>query len=110
MPGLDDFVGQPVVLNTQGPLVYIGQLAACDERGYWLADADVHDRTEGHSTNEQYVNDAYHLDRAGARTINRRRVFVERAAVVSVSLLADVVADGPSPDVGTWIPRDERAE
>lgn len=93
MPSLDEYVGRRVVLNTAGPLLYIGQLAAYDDRGYWLVDADVHDRTEGHSTNEQYVNDAHVLDQAGNRTINRRRVFVERSAVVSVSALDDVIAD-----------------
>ena len=101
---LDTFVGRCVVLNTQGPLLYIGRLEAHDDRGYWLADVDVHDRTEGHSTNEQYVNDAHHLERSGSRHVNRRRVFVERSAVVSVSALDDVVADASPPDAGAWIP------
>ena len=89
---LDRFVGHCVVLDTQGPLVYIGLLESCTERGYWLVQADVHDRSEGHSTNEKYVHDAGLLQREGARTINRRRVFVERAAVVSISALEDVLA------------------
>lgn len=91
---LDQFVGQCVVLDTPGPLVYIGRLEACDERGYWLTRADVHDRDEGHSTKERYVNDACLLEREGARPMNRRRVFVERAAVISISALADVIVDG----------------
>lgn len=104
MPTLDEFLGQRVVLDTQGPLLYIGQLVAWDERGYWLADADVHDRAEGHSGKEEYVNDAHLLERAGTRHINRRRVFVERSAVVSVSALADVVADGHPHDPGSLLP------
>lgn len=99
---LDAFVGQCVVLDTQGPLVYIGRLEAHDERGYWLSDADVHDRSEGHSTKERYINDAHLLHRADARQINRRRVFVERLAVVSISALDDVVADGHADDMGRW--------
>jgi len=103
-PSLDDFLGRRVVLDTQGPRVYIGQLYAYDERGYWLSDADVHDRNEAHSTNEQYVNDACILERSGTRQMNRRRVFVDRAAIISISLLDDVIADGPGSSAGAWVP------
>jgi hypothetical protein len=104
MATLDDFIGRCVVLDTQGPLVYIGVLTGHDERGYWLADADVHDRGEGHSTKERYVNDAFLLHQAGARTVNRRRVFVERGAIVSLSALEDVVADGHVENPEGWMP------
>lgn len=100
LPSLDDFLGQRVVLDTQGPLVYIGQFVAHDERGYWLRDADVHDRTDGHSDKEKYVNDAHMLEKAGARHVNRRRVFVQRDAVVSISALEDVVAEFSGDDPG----------
>ncbi len=100
---LEQFVGRCVVLDTQGPLVYIGLLEAIEERGYWLAEADVHDRDEGHSTKEKYVNDAGLLHRAGTRQINRRRVFVERSAIVSISALDDVVADGNTDSVDRWL-------
>jgi hypothetical protein len=102
---LQEFVQHVVVLNTQGPLLYIGRLVALDERGYWLEAADVHDRTEGHATNEQYVNDACLLEREGVRHVNRRRVFVERTAIVSVSALHDVVTDThEEPEPGQWLP------
>jgi hypothetical protein len=104
MAALGDFVGRCVVLDTQGPRVYLGQLEAFDERGYWLTDADVHDRDEAHSTNEQYVNDACLLHRSGTRQVNRRRVFVERNAVISISALDDVIAEGPAGNLGAWIP------
>jgi hypothetical protein len=99
---LDRFVGHCVVLDTQGPLVYLGLLESYDERGYWLLQADVHDRSEGHSTNEKYIHDARVLEREGGRVINRRRVFVERVAIVSISALEDVLAAGESaePDRG----------
>ncbi|MCK4341706.1 MAG: hypothetical protein KAY37_08295 [Phycisphaerae bacterium] len=103
-PALDDFLNRPVVLDTPGPLLYIGQLDAFDERGFWLSEADVHDRSEGHSTNEKYINDAHLLEKAGSRHVNRRRVFVERSAVVSISALADVVAEGQPSDSETWMP------
>lgn len=95
---LDGFLGRCIVLDTQGPLVYIGRLEAYDDHGYWLTDADVHDRNDGHSSKEQYVNDAHLLERADARQINRRRVFVERLAVASISALDDVLADGAPDD------------
>ena len=90
-PSLDMFVGQRVVLDTPGPLIYIGKLEAHDERGYWLTDADMHDRTEGHSTKEEYVSESRELERADAPRTNRRRVFVDRQAVVSISALEDIV-------------------
>jgi hypothetical protein len=103
-PSLDEFLKRRVVLDTQGPLVYIGLLAAWDERGYWLADADVHDRDEGHASKEEYVNTVYGLERAGVQHVNRRRVFVDRHAIVSVSALDDVVTNSLSEDQGPWVP------
>lgn len=102
VPSLDEFLEQRVVLDTQGALVYIGHLMAYDERGYWLADADVHDRDEGHSSKEKYINDAALLERDGDRHANRKRVFVERCAVVSISRLADVIADRSFDEAGPW--------
>ncbi len=89
-PNLTDYVNRRVVLDTQGPLLYIGTLIAHDERGYWLADADVHDRNDGHSGKEVYISRASELERTGVRNVNRRRVFVDRQAVVSLSGLDDV--------------------
>jgi hypothetical protein len=85
------FVDQRVVLDTSGPMIYIGVLEAADERGYWLIDADVHDRSDGHSTKEEYVSESLDLARGDAVRINRKRVFVERHSVISVSALEDVV-------------------
>ncbi len=101
-PTLEQLVGRCVVLDTSGPLVYIGRLEVLDERGYWLVEADLYDRNEGHSTKDRYVNDACVLERSGARPINRRRVFVERSAIISISALDDVVADGPGASDG-WM-------
>ena len=103
MASLDQFVGHCVVLDTSGPLIYIGLLEAYDERGYWLTDADVHDRSDGHSTNEKYIHDAHRLHRSGARQLNRRRVFVERAAIVSISALDDVLAEGVPENPDRWM-------
>lgn len=90
-PSLDMFAGRRVVLDTAGPMIYIGRLEAHDERGYWLLDADVHDRSDGHSTKEEYVSESVELERAGTVRSNRRRVFVERRAVISISALEDII-------------------
>jgi small nuclear ribonucleoprotein (snRNP)-like protein len=102
-PTLNDFLNRRVVLDTQGPLLYIGQLTAWDDRGYWLEDADVHDQREGHASKEEYTNTAHELEQTGARHINRRRVFIERRAIVSISALDDVVTDGLADDQGPWV-------
>ncbi|MBI5865645.1 MAG: hypothetical protein HZB38_14280, partial [Planctomycetes bacterium] len=84
----------------------IGRLAGCDERGFWLLDADVHDRSDGHSSKEQYVNEAHELAKSGSVRVNRRRVFVERRAVMSVSLLDDIVVEDcdAEPENDGWNP------
>ena len=92
-PSLDDYLNRRVVLDTQGPLLYIGDLEAYDDRGYWLTAADVHDRNDGRSTKEEYINDAHLLNEEGTQNANRTRVFVERSAVTSISALEDVVAE-----------------
>lgn len=99
---VERWLGACVVLDTQGPLIFIGVLESVEATGFWLADADVHDRTDGQSTKERYVNDAAMLHRAGARAMNRRRVFVDRQAVVSASLLDDVLAEGEPQDRDRW--------
>lgn len=88
---LGDFLGRRVVLDTQGPLLFIGTLKSMDERGYWLTEADVHDRHDGHSTKEVYVSNARKLEQSGSRNVNRRLVFVDRDCVASVSALEDVI-------------------
>ena len=100
---LDAFVNRRVVLDTQSSLLYIGELVAWEERGYWLADADVHDCRDGHASKEEYVNVARELDRSGARHINRQRVFVERQFIASLSALEEVITDGVGENQGPWM-------
>lgn len=107
---LQQFVGRRVVIDTSGPMLYIGTLREIGAAGYWLSDADVHDRNEGHSTKESYINEAHELERGGAKRVNRKLVFVERAAVMSISALEDVVtedvmseSDEPDELPGDWM-------
>lgn len=90
---LDRYLNRRVVLDTDSPVVYIGMLRSVDELGIWLSDADMHDRSDGHSTKEEYVSESRDLARAGTTRVNRRRVYVERRAVISISALDEVVTE-----------------
>lgn len=86
--GLGAWTARTVVLDTQGPMIYVGTLERVEPAGFWLVEADVHDRHDGHASKEQYVCEAR---QHGVRA-NRARVFVQREVVVSLSLLDDVIA------------------
>ena len=79
-------LGHPVVIDTMGTLVYLGTLEEVTENGYWLTDADLHDCRDGHANREVYISEAC---REGI-SVNRRRVFVLRSTVCSVSRLDEV--------------------
>jgi len=83
---LENLVGKEVVLDTEGPMVFIGRLASYDAEGFWLEQADVHNCKDGHAHREQYVAESA---RDGVR-VNRARVFIFRRAVVGISALLDV--------------------
>ncbi len=83
---IESLIGVDVVLDTAGPMIYLGRLASIRPEGFWLKDADVHNGNEGHAPCEQYVIEA---SRDGIR-INRQRVFVFRHTVTSLSALEDV--------------------
>jgi hypothetical protein len=79
--------GQEIVIDTDGPIVYIGRLDGVGEHGFWLTDADIHDCRDGHATKDEYVLD---VRRAGI-TANRKRIFVMTRTTISVSALVDIV-------------------
>ena len=84
---LSEWIGRQVVLDTAGPIVYIGTLEQINREGYWLTDADVHDRNDGQASKELYVLE---VSLHGIRA-NRSRVFVMRSVVISASLLDEVI-------------------
>jgi len=86
---LKPLLGREVVLDTAGPVVFLGTLSEIRPDGYWLDRADIRDSAEGHVTKERYVCEARET---GIRA-NRRRIFVRRDAVISLSALADVVIE-----------------
>jgi len=81
------FVGQVVVLDTQGPLIYIGTLRHATAGTLLLLDADVHDTNDSRASKDLYMVETRDL---GVHA-NRSAVLVMRHQIASVSLLKDVV-------------------
>ncbi len=86
---LEILVGRRIVVDTAGPVTFLGTLTEIRPDGLWLEDADLRDRSEGHDTKESYICAAI---KDGIRA-NRRRIFVKDHVVISVSCLDDVVTD-----------------
>ena len=82
-----EFVGRMVVMDTQGPLIYIGTLEKATDAFFVLTDADVHDTNDSRASKDLYVVETREL---GVR-VNRKRVVVMRAQIASISLIDDVV-------------------
>jgi hypothetical protein len=84
---LGAFIGQDVVLDTRGQLLYIGKLKHAGDWFIELVDADVHDLQESRTSKELYVLDAA---KYGVKK-NRHSVHVRKVEVVSISKLSDVI-------------------
>jgi len=82
-----ELVGRVVVMDTQGPLIYIGRLERATSGFFVLTEADVHDTNDSRASKDLYVVETREL---GVR-INRKRVVVMRGQIASVSLIEDVV-------------------
>lgn len=81
--------GQEIVLDLASTYVVLGRLVTVHHDSLELADVDVHDLRDTHSTREKYVLDC----RLHGIRPNRERAWVNLREVVSVSRLADVVVD-----------------
>ncbi|MBN1491237.1 MAG: hypothetical protein JXA69_15095 [Phycisphaerae bacterium] len=88
-PVVADLLGREVVIDTAGMIVYLGTLRADRPGGFWLENADVHNCNDGHAQKDEYIVES----RLHGIHVNRRRVFVLRQAAISLSALADIVAD-----------------
>ncbi|HEV8000730.1 MAG TPA: hypothetical protein VGP63_12675 [Planctomycetaceae bacterium] len=84
---LDVLEGREVVLDLASQYVILGTFRGRDAQHYFIDNADVHDLRDTTTSRELYVLDA---KRHGINA-NRRRVFVRKEGVVSLSNLADVV-------------------
>jgi hypothetical protein len=85
---LEDLVGRQIVLDTDGPLVYIGTLAHIGRRMLVFGEVDVHDMRDAQSTTtrEVYIMQS----RRHGIQANRDGVRVPLAKIASVSLLSDI--------------------
>lgn len=89
--GMEGFLGQQVVFDTEGPIMFLGTLREVLPEGYWLENADIRDRNEGHVSKERYACEA----KVSGIRANRRRIFVMAKVVISASALDDVIVDFP---------------
>lgn len=89
--GFSELVGRKVILDTAGPITFLGTLVELRPDGLWLEQADIRDRNEGHVSKERYACEA---KLSGIRA-NRQRIFVAMSVIISASALDDVVVDFP---------------
>jgi hypothetical protein len=82
-------LNEEVVFDTGTPILYIGTLIDVTDHTLVLIDADMHDCRLGHANPEEYIAKTH----AVGVHANRRRIVVMRTAVISISLLADIVND-----------------
>lgn len=82
-----DFIGQMVVVDVDGPVVYLGRLVSVGAEFLTLEDADVHNLGDSATSRERYVIEARRL---GVRP-NRKKAEVRIARVVGLSRLEDVI-------------------
>jgi hypothetical protein len=84
---LQEMIGQKIVVDMRSPFVCLGTLLRVDEHYLELWNADLHDLRDTQTTRENYV--AASLATGVKR--NRKRVLLNRADLVAISLQADVV-------------------
>ena len=84
---LQEMIGQKIVVDMRSPFVCLGTLLRVDEHYLELRNADFHDLRDTQTTRENYV--AASLATGVKR--NRKRVLLNRADLVAISLQADVV-------------------
>ncbi len=84
---LKELVGKQVVIDLRSHYVCLGTLARFDELFLEIRDADLHDLRDTSTSRENYVA----ASMATGIKRNRERVFLSRAEVVAIALLAEVV-------------------
>ena len=80
-------IGEEVVLDTRGEILYIGRLVAIAQYFYVLKDADVHDLVHGRTSKEIYILESF---KYGVKR-NRRTVYVRSNEILSLSALKDII-------------------
>jgi hypothetical protein len=85
-PGHHELHGVTVVLETRGPVTYLGRFDSEDERGVHLLNVGIHDPSKG--TREEYV-------RRSAKfgiQVERPRITVPSADVARITPLGEIEA------------------
>ena len=82
-----DLVGQVVVVDTDGPVLYIGKLVEIGAEFLVIEDVDVHNLGDSATGRELYLINAKQF---GVRP-NRKKAQVRTARVVGLSKLEDVI-------------------
>ncbi len=85
---LQTLINEILVLDTASPYVIIGTFMGEDAHYLILENADVHDLRDSPTTRELYVVETRRL---GVRS-NRKRAFVRKSDVISLSKLDDILA------------------
>jgi hypothetical protein len=84
---LDEFIGETVVIDMRSTFVCLGRLHKVEEHFVELQDADLHDLRDTVSTRENYIAASC----ATGIKRNRKKVQLQMAEIVAISLLKDVV-------------------
>lgn len=84
-PGHAELHGITVVVETTGPLTYVGRYDSQDERGVLMLDVGVHDAAAGGGSRDEYVRKSAKF---GIRTEHKRLV-VPADQVVRITKLGD---------------------
>jgi len=85
-PGHHDLHGVTVVLETTGPLTYLGRFDTQDERGMHLLDVAVHDATGGAASKEEFIRRSAKF---GIRA-ERKHVVVRTEEVARIRRLGEI--------------------
>jgi hypothetical protein len=87
MKNWNQLIGETVVLDIDGPVLYIGRLTSINDEWINLEEVDVHHVDDSTTSREKYIIDTKTL---GIRA-NRKKASVRLERVVGVSRLQDVL-------------------
>jgi hypothetical protein len=86
-PGHGELHGITVVIETNGPLTYVGRYDSEDERGVLILDVGVHDAAAGPGSKEEYVRKSAKF---GIRSEHKHLV-VPTGQVTRITRLGEVI-------------------
>jgi hypothetical protein len=81
-----DYLKKMVVIDTFGPLIYLGVLQRVEDTWIQLGMTDVHDTSDSSTTKENYIRKSA---QTGIKN-NRKSCRLEQKHIVSISLLSEI--------------------